>query len=58
MENIFGPVPINSVNFEDSFIDENWPVSALFLQPEKGSSRSHSLDSLVFSHILVGVAAF
>ena len=25
MESIFGPVPINPVNFEDSIINENWP---------------------------------
>ena len=25
MEGIFGPPPINSVNFEDSLINENWP---------------------------------
>ena len=25
MENIFGPPPINPVNFEDSLINENWP---------------------------------
>ena len=25
MEGIFGPPPINSVNIEDSLINENWP---------------------------------
>ena len=25
MESLFGPVPINPVNIEDSLINENWP---------------------------------
>ena len=25
MDSIFGPMPINPVNIEDSFINENWP---------------------------------
>ena len=25
MEGIFGPVPINPVNIEDSLVNENWP---------------------------------
>ena len=30
MESIFGPVPINPVNIEDSLINENWPVFISF----------------------------
>ena len=30
MESIFGPVPINPVNIEDSLINENWPVVISF----------------------------
>ena len=26
MENIFGPVPVNPINIEDSLINENWPT--------------------------------
>ena len=35
MESIFGPVPINPVNIEDSLINENWPVFISFRNLER-----------------------
>ena len=49
MESIFGPLPINPVNIEDSLINENWPRFNII------SDVNFSVNSTLVPCILSGV---